>query len=234
MVGDSTVSAFNDSYYLPRVGYGEELDNYFNANVYNLAVSGASSKDFASMDSYQVLLNGSKDVPALGDAEGAKFLFIGFGHNDEKTEDARYTDPNGDYKTEGSFAHSLYTRYIQPALERGVTPVVCTPMVRLTNDNTAESYEGASGHVTADTTIGQRTFAGGDYAQAIRDMCQELSLILRGPDRRHPAREPDPGPQRPVDALLYRRQADPGRPARPPPAWTRPTPTALVQRSTPG
>lgn len=177
VVGDSTVSAFNDSYYLPRVGYGEELDNYFNANVYNLAVSGASSKDFASMDSYQVLLNGSKDVPALGDAEGAKFLFIGFGHNDEKTEDARYTDPNGDYKTEGSFAHSLYTRYIQPALERGVTPVVCTPMVRLTNDNTAESYKGASGHVTADTTIGQRTFAGGDYAQAIRDMCQELSLI---------------------------------------------------------
>lgn len=177
VVGDSTVSAFNDSYYLPRVGYGEELDNYFNATVYNLAVSGASSKDFTTMDSYQVLLNGSQDVPALGDAEGAKFLFIGFGHNDEKTEDARYTDPNGDYKTEGSFAHSLYTRYIQPALERGVTPVVCTPMVRLTDDNTAESYQGASGHITPDTTIGDRTFAGGDYAQAIRDMCQELSLI---------------------------------------------------------
>lgn len=177
VVGDSTVSAFNDSYYLPRVGYGEELDSYFNANVYNLAVSGASSKDFTTMDSYKTLLNGSKDVPALGDAEGAKFLFIGFGHNDEKTEDARYTDPNGDYKTPGSFANSLYTHYIQPALERGVTPVVCTPIVRLTDDNTAESYEGASGHVTADTTIGQRTFAGGDYAQAIRDLCQELSLI---------------------------------------------------------
>ena len=33
VVGDSTVSAFNDSYYLPRVGYGEELDNYFNAKL---------------------------------------------------------------------------------------------------------------------------------------------------------------------------------------------------------
>lgn len=36
VVGDSTVSAFDDSYYLPREGYGEEIANYFNADVYNL------------------------------------------------------------------------------------------------------------------------------------------------------------------------------------------------------
>ena len=177
VVGDSTVSAFNDSYYLPREGYGEEIENYFNANVYNLAVSGASSKDFTGMASYKTLLNGSDTVPALGQAEGNKFLIIGFGHNDEKTEPARYTNPNGDYKTEGSFANSLYVNYIQPALERGVIPVVCTPIARLTADNTKASYDSASGHKTQTVTIGDTTYEGGDYAQAIRAMCKELSLI---------------------------------------------------------
>lgn len=176
VVGDSTVSAFNDSYYLPREGYGEELEYYLNANVYNLAVSGASSKDFTGMASYQTLLNGSSDVPALGDAEGETFLVIGFGHNDEKTEAARYTDPNGDYLTPGSFANSLYVNYIQPALERGVTPIVCTPIARLTNENTTASYAGASGHVTTDTVIGETTFAGGDYPQAIRELCAALGI----------------------------------------------------------
>ena len=75
------------------------------------------------MANYTTLLKGTDTVPALGDAAGDKFLLIGFGHNDEKTEPARYTNPNGDYKTEGSFANSLYVNYIQPALERGVIPV---------------------------------------------------------------------------------------------------------------
>ena len=177
VVGDSTVSPFNDSYYLPREGYGEELENYFNANVYNLAVSGASSKDFTGMANYTTLLKGTDTVPALGDAAGDKFLLIGFGHNDEKTEPARYTNPNGDYKTEGSFANSLYVNYIQPALERGVTPVVCTPIARLTEANNKASYDSASGHKTTTVTIGDAVYEGGDYAQAIRDMCSELHLI---------------------------------------------------------
>lgn len=177
VVGDSTVSPFNDSYYFPREGYGEELENYFHANVYNLAVSGASSKDFAGMANYTTLLKGSDTVPALGDAAGDKFLLIGFGHNDEKTEPARYTNPNGDYKTEGSFANSLYVNYIQPALERGVTPVVCTPIARLTEANNKASYDGASGHKTTTVTIGDAVYEGGDYAQAIRNMCSELHLI---------------------------------------------------------
>ncbi len=176
VVGDSTVCGFSDSYYIPREGWGEQLDRYFSATVYNLAHSGASSRDFTGMSEYDVLMNGSADVPALGNAEGAKFLLIGFGHNDEKTEAARYADPNGDYTTEGSFANSLYVYYVQPALEAGVTPVLVTPIVRLTTANTVESYAGASGHVTADVTVGDVTYAGGDYAQAIRDMAAALNI----------------------------------------------------------
>ena len=32
-VGDSTMSSFSDSYYLPRYGYGTQLSNYFNEKV---------------------------------------------------------------------------------------------------------------------------------------------------------------------------------------------------------
>ena len=169
-IGDSTVSRFSDKYYIPRVGYGEELGTYLNAKVYNLAHSGASSKDFTTMWEYDALLHGTLDIPAMGTQGGDQFLVIGFGHNDEKTEDARFTEPNGDYKAEGSFANSLYVNYIKPALDAGVTPIVVTPIARLTNDNTTESYNSASGHVTSDTVIGDVTYPGGNYAQAIRDL----------------------------------------------------------------
>ncbi|MBQ4073735.1 MAG: right-handed parallel beta-helix repeat-containing protein [Clostridia bacterium] len=175
-VGDSTVSAFNDSYYIPRQGWGEQLGRYFHADVYNLARSGASSKDFTGMKEYDMLMNGDEGIPALGSGEGEKFLLIGFGHNDQKTEAARFTDPNGDYRTPGSFANSLYENYVKPALERGVTPVLVTPIARLTDENTAESYQSASGHVTEDEKIGDTLYPGGDYAMAILEMCASLNL----------------------------------------------------------
>ena len=174
VVGDSTVSAFNDSYYIPREGYGSQIENYFSARVYNLARSGASSKDFTGMANYRALMEGSERVPALGNAEGEKFLVIGFSHNDEKPELARYTDPNGDYRTPGSFANSLYENYIKPALERDVIPVVCTPIARLSKENSTESYIGPEGHITADRQVGDRLFRGGDYRKAILDMVADL------------------------------------------------------------
>ena len=173
-VGDSTVSRFSDKYYIPRVGYGEELGRYFNAKVYNLARSGASSKDFTTMAEYKTLMEGTLDTPAMGSVGGDQFLIIGFGHNDEKTEEARFTSPIGDYKTEGSFANSLYVNYVKPALDAGVIPVLATPIARLTNENTLESYQSASGHITEDTVIGDITYAGGDYAQAIRTLASDL------------------------------------------------------------
>ncbi len=174
VVGDSTVSAFSDQYYLPREGYGEELAAYFRAAVYNLARSGASSKDFTAMPEYNELLNGTDTIPALGNSHNDMFLVIGFGHNDEKTEEARFTDPTGDYTEAGSFAHSVYTFYVKPALDRHVTPVICTPIARLTGENTWESYQGESGHITQDITIGDRLYRGGDYAQALRNMVMTL------------------------------------------------------------
>ncbi|MBR4067226.1 MAG: right-handed parallel beta-helix repeat-containing protein [Clostridia bacterium] len=176
VVGDSTVSAFEDQYYIPRQGWGEQLERYLNAQVYNLARSGASSKDFTTMPEYRTLLSGSEDIPAMGNTTGESFLLIGFGHNDQKTEAARFTSPVGDYLTEGSFANSLYTNYILPAQTVGVTPVLVTPIARLTDENTTQSYQSESGHITEDTVIDGTTYPGGDYAQAIRELAASLQL----------------------------------------------------------
>nr|MCR4822583.1 hypothetical protein [Treponema sp.] len=94
VVGDSTVCDYTKedgtltdaTYFYPRYGYGTQLSNYLSSKitVKNLALSGRSSKSFLSEDNYTTLKDGIKS----GD-----FLIVGFGHNDEKSDDAeRFTD----------------------------------------------------------------------------------------------------------------------------------------------
>lgn len=177
LVGDSTVCNYttsdNADKVFPRNGYGMWVGNYLNQNatVVNLALSGRSSKSFLTEDEYTTL---TSSITA-GD-----YLIIGFGHNDEKSEDAtRYTNPTGDVNDQTSFQYHLYTYYIKVALDAGAYPILCTPIVRR---NTNNNYDGSSGHVTN----------GGDYAQAIvnlgatynvpvvhlRDLTKQLYLSL--------------------------------------------------------
>lgn len=164
VIGDSTLSAFDDNYYYPRYGYGTMLECYLDQSieVKNIALSGRSSKSYTMEPEYHTLLEGMKK----GD-----FLIIGFGHNDEKTEEGRYTNANGDFKTEGSFAHSLYENYIRPAGQAGCVPILCTPIVRRT-----ESREWADEnlHKTEDV----EGFPGGDYRQAIIDLGKEMHIAV--------------------------------------------------------
>ena len=165
VVGDSTVSSFNDEYYYPRYGWGTQLDKYFDQErfeIKNIALSGRSSKSYITEPEYQMLVNGMKE----GD-----YLFIGFGHNDEKTEVDRYTNPNGDYNSEGSFAQALYTHYIKPALDNKATPVLMTPIVRR---SATGNWTSSELHVT--TSSGQ--FEGGDYPQAIRRLGSDLNVAV--------------------------------------------------------
>ncbi len=167
VVGDSTVSAFQDDYYYPRYGWGTQLGQYLqNVKIENLAISGTSSLSYATTDRYKTLLKGMKQ----GD-----YLLIGFGHNDEKTEAERYTNPNGGIGDAGSFQNSLYTRYIKKAQDVGATPILCTPIVRRSKDN---NYLGANGHITSDQVTDKGTFQGGDYAQSIRDLGNQTGVTV--------------------------------------------------------
>ena len=162
IIGDSTVSSFADNYYYPRYGWGTQIDKYLDGTyeVKNIALSGRSSKSYVDDKEYKELTAGMKQ----GD-----YLLIGFGHNDEKAEADRYTDPNGDYKTAGSFANSLYENYIKPAQAAGTTVILCTPIVRRTA--TAE-WSDSNLHITKDSG----DFKGGDYAQSIRNLGKELNI----------------------------------------------------------
>lgn len=162
VIGDSTVSSFEDKYFYPRYGYGTMLDKYLDDSikVENIALSGRSSKSYTSEPEYKTLLEGMKK----GD-----FLIIGFGHNDEKTEESRFTDANGDYKTEGSFAHSIYENYVAKANEVGCFTILCTPIVRRSANGV---WRDEDKHITKDTGA----FKGGDYPEAIRKMGEQLNI----------------------------------------------------------
>ncbi len=166
LVGDSTVCSFSDAYYYPRYGYGTQIGNYLDSSysVQNLALSGRSSRSYLPEENYTTLKNGI----SAGDV-----LVIGFGHNDEKAEASRYTNPNGDYKTAGSFANILYENYIKVAQDAGAEVILCTPIVRRT---TSETFSDSQLHVTTTTTVGGVTYEGGDYAQAIRDLGAALNI----------------------------------------------------------
>ncbi len=157
VVGDSTVCSFNDNYYLPRYGYGTQLTEYLNVQsnqVVNLAISGRSSLSFLTESNYTTL----KTSIAEGD-----YLIIGFGHNDEKSDDAaRFTNPTKSYTDDTtangpSFQYTLYENYVKLAKDNGATPILCTPIVRYDDKG---GYSGAKVHNTAD----------GDYSAAIRTL----------------------------------------------------------------
>lgn len=156
MVGDSTVSPFNDPYYYPRYGYGTQLSNYLvdGVEVINLAMSGRSSKSFLLEDNYKIL---SSSI------EKGDFLIIGFGHNDEKHDDLkRFSTALESSTVEGSFKYYLYNYYIKLASEKKATPILCTPICRANEFN---DYTKESGHITKY----------GDYRKAILELGKETN-----------------------------------------------------------
>ena len=114
--GDSTVQ-FNNIYTFPQTGLGQELGRYLKhgIRIENHAKNGRSTKSF--------LDEGRFDKIADGLSEG-DFLFIQFGHNDEKAEDpSRYTDPYGEYYRNLKFMADA-------AKSAGAYPVLITPLER--------------------------------------------------------------------------------------------------------
>lgn len=164
LVGDSTVCEFNDLLYYPRYGYGTQIGNYLDDTyeVRNLALSGTSSKSYLTQNNYNTLKNGIKE----GDT-----LMIGFGHNDEKAEEARYTNPNGDWQTDGSFAKSLYDNYVKVAQDKKAEVILCTPIVRRTDK---ETFSDDKLHITKDSG----TYKGGDYPAAIRKLGADKNIAV--------------------------------------------------------
>ena len=133
VVGDSTLSSFDDKYYYPRYGYGTKLGCYLNSKVQvnNLALSGRSSLSFTKEENYKELLAGMK----AGD-----FLIIGFGHNDEKTE----------AKTKDAF-YSLQSR-CKSYLKQGIKEIKIKQKIRLISKITNQKINQSNAKVLKQQT----------------------------------------------------------------------------------
>lgn len=116
IAGDST-AALKGADQKPMAGWGEFLQSYFDADIIidNRAVNGRSTKSF---------LTEGRLADIEKDFQAGDYLFIQFGHNDEKIEDPnRYTDPDKEYR------HNLI-QYIEFARRHGGLPVLLTSVSR--------------------------------------------------------------------------------------------------------
>ncbi len=191
IVGDSTVCDYgkydgngnktgvtDTTYFYDRYGYGTQFYNYFSSLVTfnNLAMSGRSALSFIKEDNYATLTTKIK----AGD-----YLVIGFGHNDEKFDDAdRFADPSLSTETANSFKNILYNKYIKVAEDAGATAILDTPIVRYSD---TLDFTGSKGHkvtLTSDdiTKFGSTTLAGHsvgdvlDYPKAIKELGEEKNV----------------------------------------------------------
>ena len=114
LIGDSTCQTNNDETY-PQIGWGQVFNKYIKDkySVINLAKNGRSSKSFLE----EGLFKFCEENLNSGD-----YLFIQFGHNDEK-DDERHTDPNSSYK-------KYLSHYIDFARNRNAIPVLLSSIYR--------------------------------------------------------------------------------------------------------
>ena len=162
LVGDSTVCEYdnNTSKSLDRYGWGMKLAEQYNSvQVTNLALSGRSSRSFLAEQNYQTLKS------SLGKGD---YLFIQFGHNDEKTDETQYpglgTYPGLDWATldntgkdaQGrySYEYLLTAYYINLAKNKGAVPVLVTPITRRNSDGTA-NYQAHTAYQQGMLTLGR-------------------------------------------------------------------------------
>lgn len=114
--GDSIV-AQKTIYVYPETGIGQMLPLYLKKChiIQNHAVNGRSTKSF---------IDESRLAAIYNDLRAGDFLFIQFGHNDEKKEDPnRYTEAYGDYQVN-------LEKFINVARNREAHPVLITPLCR--------------------------------------------------------------------------------------------------------
>jgi len=146
IAGDSTAANKTPEVF-PEGSWGEVIGQFFNEKVKisNHAANGRSSKSFVEEGRLQAILDEINE----GD-----YLFIQFGHNDEKQNDpTRYTDPQTTYK-------EYLKMYIDGARGKGAFPVLLTPVNRRFFEN------------------GKIINTHKEYCKAMKELAEEMSVPL--------------------------------------------------------
>lgn len=116
-IGDSTMANKKDPDKNPEHGWAQVLQPFFKDNfvIENKAVNGRSTKSFINEKRWDSIYKKLKK----GD-----YVFIEFGHNDEKIEDStRYTNPHTSYR------YNLI-KFVKESREKGAIPILLTSIAR--------------------------------------------------------------------------------------------------------
>lgn len=143
LAGNSTVT---DQKSEPWASWGQMLPRFFNPGkivIANHAESGESLKRFQSENRLDKIMSTIRP----GD-----YLFIEFGHNDQKPQSSAYVAPFTGFR-------DMLLLYISEARKKGAIPVIVTPVQRRTFD-----------------TLGKMTNSHGDYPEAARQTAREAGV----------------------------------------------------------
>lgn len=116
MIGDSTMADKNLTGGNPERGWGQMLPGYFSEDIRvdNHAMNGRSSKSFIDEGRWDKVLS----LVKKGD-----YVFIQFGHNDEKPKADRHTDP-------GTTFDANLRKFVNETRAKGGIPVLFNSIVR--------------------------------------------------------------------------------------------------------
>lgn len=165
MIGDSTMANKSLEGNNQERGWGHVLGGFFSEDIVvdNHAVNGRSSKSFIDEGRWDAVLKKMKP----GD-----YVFIQFGHNDEKPKPDRHTDP-------GTTFDANLKRFVEEARAKGGIPVLFNSIVRrnfrvnenaVTDDDFRKDKleEAKEGEVLIDTH--------GEYLNSPRNVAKELNV----------------------------------------------------------
>jgi lysophospholipase L1-like esterase len=145
LAGNSTVT---DQQHEPWAAWGQMLTRFFKPgkiSVANHAASGETLKSFIAENRLKKILTEIKP----GD-----YMFIQFGHNDQKTGNPDYVKPFTGYK-------ELFKLFINEVRKHNAIPVLVTPMLRRSFDDNGKVIN-----------------THGDYPEAMRQTAREENVSL--------------------------------------------------------
>ena len=170
MIGDSTMANKNLVGGNPERGWGQMLPGFFTENirVCNYAKNGRSSKSFIDEGLWDEVIS---------QVRKGEYVFIQFGHNDEKPDELRHTVP-------GSTFDDNLRRFVKETKEKGGIPVLFNSIVRrnFRNNTNAILEDDAPKVVSA---ISEHPKEGdilidthGEYLNSPRNVAKDLDVVF--------------------------------------------------------
>lgn len=171
MIGDSTMANKDTTGGKQERGWGMVLQQYFDDGVVvdNHAVNGRSSKSFIDEGRWDKVLEKIKP----GD-----YVFIQFGHNDEKPQPNRHTDP-------GTTFDDNLRKFVNETRERGGIPVLFNAVVRRNFALKAQKNDDDEKLRNLDAKSGNKVQEGdtlydthGDYRFSPANVAREMGAVF--------------------------------------------------------